>query len=144
MHRFASVILVDRRGWLLLQERDDQPLIDPGKWGLVGGHVEPGESYEVAAYRELQEETGILLAPGSLALWRELEVFHEAYDSLDRVQVWVGATSLIDADIVVGEGRQIVFVSPARVRRLDHTASAALILPAFLGSDSYRRLVEWM
>ena len=43
MHRFASVLLVDRRGWLLLQERDEHPVIDPEKWGFVGGHVEDGE-----------------------------------------------------------------------------------------------------
>ena len=55
MHRFACVLLVDQRGRLLLQERDEHPVIDPEKWGLPGGHVEDGEDYEPAAYRELQE-----------------------------------------------------------------------------------------
>lgn len=40
----ALVGLVDSRGWLLLQERDDRAPMDPNKWGFVGGGVEPGES----------------------------------------------------------------------------------------------------
>ena len=141
MHRFASVLLVDRRGWVLLQERDEHPVIDPEKWGLVGGHVEDGEAYEPAAYRELAEETGIEPAPGTLRLFRELQVFHEAYDSLDTMQVWYAATELSDDDVVVGEGRRIVFVEPGAARALDLTASAAIVVPAFLDSPEYRDLL---
>ena len=141
VHRFASVLLVDRRGWLLLQERDEHPVIDPERWGLVGGHVEAGEEFEAAAYRELAEETGVELPPGALNLWLDVEVFHEAYGTLDSVQVWVAPTALTDTDIVVGEGRQIVFVEPARARALDLTTAAARIVPEFLDSDAYRELV---
>src|SRR6478735_12480533 len=132
MHRFACVILVDPRGWLLLQERDQHPVIDPEKWGLVGGHVEDGEDYQPAAYRELEEETGIRLAPGTLRLWRELPVFHEAYGTLDTTRVYVAGTDLTDADIVVGEGRRIVFVEPSVARALDLTTSATTVVPDFL------------
>jgi len=49
----------DRRGRLL--------------WSLPKGHLEPGESYEDAAVREVEEETGIrgrLLAPlGTIDFW---------------------------------------------------------------------------
>ena len=140
VHRFASVVLVDPRGWLLLQERDEHPVIDPEKWGLVGGHVEDGEHYEPAAYRELAEETGLELAPGTLRLWREVQVFHEAYGTLDTAQIWYAATDLVDADIEVREGRQIVFVEPDRARGLDLTASATTVVPAFLDSAEYGAL----
>jgi 8-oxo-dGTP diphosphatase len=141
MHRFACVILVDQRGWLLLQERDEHPVIDPEKWGLPGGHVEDGEEYEPAAYRELEEETGVRLEPGQLRLWRELQVFHEAYGTLDTTQVYVARVDLTDADIVVGEGRQIVFVEPTAARGLDLTTSAATAVPEFLDSSDYRELL---
>lgn len=140
MYRFAVVLLVDGHGRLLMQERDEFPEIDPERWGLVGGHVDAGEGFEDAAYRELAEETGIRLERGTLALWRTFEVFHQVYDSLDEVQVWVASTRLADADIVVGEGRQIVFVEPRAVRTLDLTVSAALIVPEFLSSATYREL----
>jgi 8-oxo-dGTP diphosphatase len=142
VHRFASVLLVDRRGWLLLQERDEHPAIDPEKWGLVGGHVDDGEEFEAAAYRELAEETGLRLPPGSLRLWRELAVFHEAYGTHDAVQVWLGATDAGDGDIRVGEGRRIVFVEPAAARGLDLAASARQVVPALLDSAEYRQLHE--
>jgi 8-oxo-dGTP pyrophosphatase MutT (NUDIX family) len=141
MHRFACVLLVDRRGWVLLQERDEHPVIDPGKWGLVGGHVEDGEEFEQAAYRELEEETGVALPGGTLRRWRELEVFHEAYGTLDTTQVWYAASELTDPDIVLGEGRQIVFVEPSRARGLPLTASASLVVPDFLDSAEYRQLL---
>jgi 8-oxo-dGTP diphosphatase len=137
---FAGVILVDPDGRLLLQERDEHPRIDPEKWGLVGGHVDPGEDFEPAAYRELHEETEVVAAPGSLTLWREFEVWHETYSSLDRMQVYVAPTSLTDADIVCHEGRRIVFVEPATARALDLTEAASQVVPTFLDSDVYQQL----
>ena len=37
-----------------------------GQWALPGGRLEPGETPEVAALRELEEEVGLLLPPESL------------------------------------------------------------------------------
>lgn len=43
----------------LMQLRDDIPGIAfPGHWGFFGGHIEPGESPDIAMRRELQEEIG--------------------------------------------------------------------------------------
>jgi 8-oxo-dGTP pyrophosphatase MutT (NUDIX family) len=137
MLRFSSTLLVDRRGWLLLQERDEHPVIAPEKWGLVGGHVEDGEEFEPAAYRELEEETGVVLPPGTLRLWHELT--REDWGATFRI--WYARTLLTDADIVLGEGRQIVFVDPARLGELDLADMAQAVLPEFLASPQYRDLL---
>ena len=49
-------VSVWRDGKVLLVERAKQPR---GIWAFPGGHVEPGESLEAAAARELLEETGL-------------------------------------------------------------------------------------
>lgn len=141
MHRFASVVLVDPRGWVLLQDRDEHARIDPDAWGFCGGHVEEGEAYESAAYRELAEETGVRL-DGGLELWGEAQVFHTVNQTLDTVQLWIAASTLTDADIVCTEGRRIVFVDPATIGDLRLTTAAAQMLPDLLDSAAYRRLKE--
>jgi len=138
MHHFASVALVDRRGWLLLQERDEHPRIDPEKWGFPGGHREDGETYEQTAYRELAEETGVRLPPGTLELYGEFEFFSEACGETDAFALYVGATSL--SEVECHEGRQMVFVDPAVATGLDLTASAGLVLADFLVSPLYARV----
>ncbi len=135
---FAGIFLVDRRGWILMQERDEFPRIDPDKWGLAGGHVEPGESYEAAAARELEEETGVVLPAGQLRLWREFVVDHRAsHGTWDAMAVFVADVDLTDADIDCREGRQMVFVDPSLVLGLDLSSAAADIVPAFLASSRW-------
>lgn len=142
--RVASAILVDRRGWILLQERDEHALVSPNQWGLVGGHLDPGESWEEAMHRELLEETG--LAERGFELWFDEIVQHSPKVSThlaDRWLIYVKQTDATDDDIVVGEGRRIVFVDPARIRsgELDLAVSARHVLPLFLDSPTYRAML---
>ena len=139
---FAGVILVDRGGRLLLQERDEHPVIDPEKWGPPGGHLEPGEDPAVGAARELEEETGVRLDPAELQLWRAIDVFHEGYGSQDVMYVYAASADLTDADIDCREGRRIVFVDAADARTLDLTASASISVPGFLDSELYASMTR--
>jgi 8-oxo-dGTP diphosphatase len=49
----CGVVVRDESGRVLLMCRSDE-----GTWGLPGGGVEPGETWERAALRECREETG--------------------------------------------------------------------------------------
>lgn len=140
--RMVNYLLVDRRGHLLMQERDEGAPRCPDQWGAPGGHVEDGEDFEAAAYRECAEETGLVLPAGSLSLWRD-DVFRyrdepEAY----HYQLWAGRTDATDGDVVCTEGRQIVFVDPARIPGLDLWESASHFLPQFLASSAYAALAS--
>jgi len=57
-----------------------------GLYNFVGGHIEPGESGEDAAYRELFEETGI---PRDAVTLRHLMDF-SYYNQGCYVEVWCG------------------------------------------------------
>ena len=61
-HRQAGrTILVDRRGRVLLFRGRDPARPQAGTWWFTpGGAVEPGETVEAAAIRELREETGVV------------------------------------------------------------------------------------
>ncbi|NJO79673.1 MAG: NUDIX domain-containing protein [Cyanobacteria bacterium RM1_2_2] len=55
----AAIAILYRDNQFLLQLRDDLPQIRyPGHWAFFGGHVEAGESPDMAVQRELQEEIG--------------------------------------------------------------------------------------
>ena len=58
----ASAVIRNARGELLLQERKEPG----GRWCFPGGLMEPGESLEETARREVYEETALRL--GSLRL----------------------------------------------------------------------------
>lgn len=62
--RCVGGITYDSHGRLLLIRRRNDP--GSGRWSLPGGRVEPGESDEVAVVRELREETGLDVIPGTL------------------------------------------------------------------------------
>ena len=96
-----------------------------------------------AAVRELLEETGLRLPDGTLRLW------YDGHDTpepkarpglLNHWQIWVARVDLTDDDIVVGEGRQIVFVDPDDVAGLDLAPAPAHYVPRFLASGTYRDL----
>ena len=139
--RLAVLLLVDARGWVLLQERDEHAPRAANQWGMVGGHVEDGEGFEPAAYRELAEETGIQLPPGALQLWRADDyTYPDGHHG--RYCIYAARVDLTDADVVVGEGRQIVFVEPSRIPGLDLAGSTAHFVPDFLASDLYAQLIS--
>lgn len=137
--RLAVVLLVDDRGWVLLQERDENAPRAANQWGMVGGHVEDGEDFGTAVYREVAEEIGIILPAGTLTLWRDAEFTYPDGHS-GHYQVFAARVDLGDEDIVVGEGRQIVFVDPEKVLGLDLAGSSRHFLPDFLTSELYTTL----
>lgn len=61
----AYIYLLSARG-VLLQLRQGTGYMD-GRWAAgAAGHVEPGETAEAAAIRELREELGVEVEPGAL------------------------------------------------------------------------------
>jgi mutator protein MutT len=58
---FSGAIIKNEHGKILLQRRQDRNV-----WGFPGGAMELGESAEETARREVEEETGLIIAINSL------------------------------------------------------------------------------
>jgi 8-oxo-dGTP diphosphatase len=119
MTRGAGVLLIDRRGWILLQLRDGNGAY-PYHWATVGGGVEPGETDEQAARRELAEETGYRVDPTTLTFGATVTLMLP--DRTPRVATLFYAPYDETQPIACYEGLRITFVNP-------ETLDALLIYP---------------
>lgn len=58
--RNIRVMLKDQDGRILSQKRSTQKDLFPGMWTFAaGGHVDEGETWDKAAFREMKEEIGV-------------------------------------------------------------------------------------
>jgi isopentenyldiphosphate isomerase len=61
VHRAVHVLVFNDAGEIYLQRRSETKKIQPDRWdSSVGGHLASGETYEVAAIRETEEELGFI------------------------------------------------------------------------------------
>ncbi|MBN3873098.1 MULTISPECIES: NUDIX hydrolase [unclassified Nostoc] len=60
----VAIAILYQKNKFLMQLRDNIPgILYPGYWALFGGHIELGETPEVAVKREILEEIGYILPP---------------------------------------------------------------------------------
>jgi len=60
-HRSVHLLVFDERGQVFLQRRSPHKDVNPGLWDTsAAGHVDAGEEVLTAAYRELEEELGLI------------------------------------------------------------------------------------
>ncbi|MEU4559890.1 NUDIX domain-containing protein [Actinoplanes sp. NPDC023936] len=133
--RVACTFLIDRDGALLLQLRDDKAPYYPDVWGLPGGEIEPGETPEQGAARELAEESG-LAADGPLRLFARQDLPEQ---QREKHYFW-GVTGASQADVVLGEGAAMLFVPAAEVLDRPFTPGSAEMIERFLASPEYQSL----
>ena len=130
-YEVALVLLVDRSGAVLLQHRDGHTSVSPNQWGLPGGRIEPGETPDEAARRELLEETG--LTAGELdPLWSGPRPYEEGFPHSVTVHVFRGTTDATQDDVVLGEGRAMVFVPRDELLERDLAVSTSVVLATHL------------
>jgi 8-oxo-dGTP diphosphatase len=103
----AATVLQDADGRILLAERTARQ-ISPGYWELPGGKVDPGETPDQAARRELHEEIGVQV--DALQPWLTYEhrfPLRRIRLHLFRARSWSGTPKGC-------EGQRLAWVDPAR------------------------------
>ncbi len=109
----VAICILYREGKFLMQLRDDIPtILYPGLWGFFGGHMEAGETPEVAVIREIAEEIDYALPAGfrKFGVYADERVYRNIFhapltvsiDQLNLLEGWdLGLLSL--AEIEAGE-----------------------------------------
>lgn len=120
----AIIVLTDPAGRVLMQHRGHDAHVEPGRWTPPGGHLEPGEDAEHAAHRELREETGLAAALTP----REIVDHRHPDGGRVRFHVFTGDTEACQADVVVGEGIAMRFLTRREIAAKELTTSAARLL----------------
>lgn len=86
IHRTVHVVVFHPDGRMLLQKRNQDKDIQPGKWDTaVGGHIDSGEDHETAVVRELAEELGVIAKFADLKYLMDSEIRNEVESENVRV-----------------------------------------------------------
>ena len=124
----ARVLPVSPAGEVLLLQDQDPARPGIGRWGSIGGAVDPGETLVEAALRELHEETGIRRTPADLTA-----PFHRlTYDF-----TWDGTAYVADATfyaLPMGRDVEISFAH-LEASEVGNVLAAAWWTPAELEVD---------
>ena len=111
MNQWAGGLIVTNDGRLVLQQREDKPGITlPGKVAMFGGTVEPNETVEKAAERELLEELNLKVNGWQL---EKLGVYQKTKE-LDGEDYEIHVFLVRDVDpkgLELREGKAIRYVS---------------------------------
>lgn len=112
----VGAVVVDDAGRLLLIRRGHAP--SAGLWSVPGGHVEPGESLSEAVVREVREETGLDVHPGTVVGRLSIPGDGLVYDVTDFVCTLIGPP----AEPVAGDdAADVLFADAATLERLPCT-----------------------
>lgn len=139
--RVVLIILVDRRGYILLHHRNGDATAYPNRWGLVGGVFRADETPDTAARRKVAEEAGLSL-PHPLELFtRQIGPPYGAERGRVERFVYATATDARQEEIVLGTGGVLTFMAPGAALTLDLIPSVRDVIGAFLASSAYERIV---
>ena len=104
----VAIAILPHEGKFLMQLRDNIPtILYPGLWGLFGGHIEVGETPEIAVEREIIEEIGYqIINPHKFGCYNDDRVIRHVF--------YAPLTVSIDK-LILTEGWDLGLISPAQI-----------------------------
>jgi 8-oxo-dGTP diphosphatase len=104
----VAIAILPYEGKFLMQLRDNIPtILYPGLWGLFGGHIEAGETPEIAVEREVLEEIGYQLTdPKKFGCYSDDRVIRHIFYAPLTVEL---------NKLVLTEGWDFGLINPAQI-----------------------------
>ena len=125
----CGVLIVNEKGQLLLQKRSDT-----GEWCVPGGAMEPVETFEEAARREVFEEVGIKV--GKLRLFG-------IYSGEDRVIHYPNGDIVYSLSIIFITDSYSGIISDSDSEVLEHRFFDKKSIPENLFIPDKRPIIDW-
>ena len=113
LHREIQVFIYNNKGEILFQKRSLKAETRAGLFAVgIGGHLDLGESYDMAAIRELREETSVQTNLDYLSFVKKIRIrtYDEAKNTINNKFVVLYSYKLKDSDILkLEEGKAVSF-----------------------------------
>lgn len=125
-HIVVEIFTINADGRILLTQRDPVKTY-PLLWEITGGSITAGESSIEGAVRELEEETGLLAAPGQLKKIGEIKYGHYFRDSY----IWK-SEDLIDPSAMKLQAGEVCGAKLVSFEELQEMDESGLTVPNVL------------
>jgi len=122
--REVAIAIIHQEGKFLIQLRDDIPtIIYPSCWALFGGHLEAGETAELALIREIKEEINYdIVTFSKFRDYQNKNVIRHVFHFPLTVRI---------EDLTLGEGWDFALVSPEVIKLGSHYSEKAKQIKPF-------------
>jgi len=135
--QIAQILLFDRDRKLLLYLRDDKATIPfPNHWDLIGGHLEPGETPELALVREVKEEIGL-----ELEQWKFFRRYEcRSGDAFPNIKfIYYACVDASPAALTLYEGQRLTSIDADERHRYRFANILGRILEDFIAAGLWPR-----
>jgi len=130
--KLAKIAIFDSQNRALIVKRASGTSWMPGKWSLVGGHVEEGETAEEGMRRETKEETSLDL--GSMDLISVDTIQMEGKDDLANIHFY--ATREFTGDVTLDyENDDFAWIAMEEIEQYDSVPDL---------KSSLKKALEWL